>query len=108
LIATSEDTAVTFNVLANDSDPDGDPIIISSFTFPTHGQLISGGAGSFTFTPAANFNGSDSFTYTIRDGKGGEATATVSITVNPVPDLPIANNDSVTADEDTCNHLRAR
>jgi hypothetical protein len=49
---------------------------------------ITGGDTAVTYTPAANFNGSDSFTYTVSDGRGGTQTATVSVTVNPVNDSP--------------------
>jgi hypothetical protein len=51
--------------------------------------VTNNGAGSFTYTPNLNFNGSDSFTYTISDGKGGTASAPVSITINPVNDAPV-------------------
>ncbi len=86
---TDEDMAVTFNVLTNDTDADNDTLTIASFTNPTNGALINNGAGSFTYTPGLNFNGSDSFTYTISDGKGGTASAPVSITINPVNDAPV-------------------
>ena len=54
-----------------------------------------------TYTPAANYFGPDSFTYTISDGRGGTASATVSITVSPVNDAPVANDDSATTTQDT-------
>ena len=58
--------------------------------------------GSFTYTPALNYNGPDSFTYRATDGVGGtSATATVSITVAAVNDVPIAVNDSYTTDQGT-------
>jgi gliding motility-associated-like protein len=56
--------------------------------------------GTITYTPAPDFNGEDSFTYTVSDGNGGTATATVTITVNPINDAPIANDDVATVDED--------
>ena len=88
-VVTAEDTAVTFDVLTNDTDADGDALTITGYTSVSHGALVSNGDGSFTYTPTPNFNGSDSFTYTIRDGKGRTATATVSITVDAVNDAPV-------------------
>jgi Ca2+-binding RTX toxin-like protein len=85
---TNEDTAVTFNVLTNDTDANNDALTVASFTTPTNGVLTNS-AGSFTYTPNLNFNGSDSFTYTISDGKGGTASAPVTITINPVNDAPV-------------------
>src|SRR5207245_11499978 len=57
--------------------------------------------GSFTYTPAANFNGSDSFTYKANDGLLDSNMATVALTINPVNDAPLAVNDSFATDEDT-------
>ena len=98
---TNEDTAVSGQVLTNDSDPDGDPLTVTSNTNPSNGSVVMNANGTFTYTPNANFNGSDSFTYTISDGNGGSDTATVFITVNPVNDAPDAVNDSFTTVEDT-------
>ncbi|MCO6439460.1 MAG: tandem-95 repeat protein [Phycisphaerae bacterium] len=99
---TTEDIAVTtVNVLANDTDADGDPLNITGFTQASNGTVVDNGDGTFTYTPNANFAGVDSFTYTIEDGNGGTDTATVSITVNPVNDAPVVTNDSFTTSEDT-------
>jgi VCBS repeat-containing protein len=86
---TEEDTAVTFNVLTNDTDANGDALTVMSFTAPAHGALVNNGNGSFTYTPAPDFNGSDGFTYTITDSRGGTATGTVGITVTAVNDAPV-------------------
>jgi hypothetical protein len=88
LATTDQDTPVTINVLANDSDPDGDPLTVSNHqvTSSRGGTVSCDGAGRCTYSPAAGFNGSDSFTYTVSDGKGGSDSATVSLTVNPLPD----------------------
>ena len=88
-VTTAEDTPATFNVLANDADADGDALTIVSYTAVAHGVLVSNGAGSFTYTPAADFNGTDAFSYTITDGKGRTATAAVAITVSAVNDAPV-------------------
>src|SRR6185295_15273560 len=77
---TDEDAGVTVPVLGNDTDLDGDTLAVSAVTQGAHGS-VSFTAGSVTYAPAANYNGADSFTYTIGDGNGGSATATVSISV---------------------------
>ncbi len=86
---TNEDVAITFNVLTNDTDANNDTLTVASFTNTANGVLTNNGTGSFTYTPGLNFNGSDSFTYTISDGKGGTASAPVSITIAPVNDAPV-------------------
>ncbi|HBE70599.1 MAG TPA: hypothetical protein DDW52_20835, partial [Planctomycetaceae bacterium] len=97
--ATAEDQAVTVDVLANDSDPEGDALSIASVTQPGSGSAAIVG-GNVEYSPAANFHGSDSFTYTIVDTAGNTATATVSVTVAPVNDAPVAADDSYTLDQD--------
>ncbi len=97
---TNEDTAVTVAVGANDTDPDGDTLTITAVTQGTRGSVAVNN-GSVIYTPAANANGSDAFTYTVSDGHGGTDTATVSITINPINDVPRANEDAVTTNEDT-------
>src|SRR5262245_64615382 len=56
---------------------------------------------SFTYTPAANYNGPDSFTFKANDGQADSNTATFAITVNAVNDAPVANNGSASTNEDT-------
>jgi uncharacterized repeat protein (TIGR01451 family) len=75
------------SLLNNDSDPDGDPLIVSGFdTTSVHGGTVAVNPdGTFTYTPAPGFTGTDTFTYTIGDGKGGFSTATATIMVNPTP-----------------------
>jgi hypothetical protein len=84
---TPEDTAVTAAVLANDTDPEGNPLTVTGVTQGTNGAVAIV-AGGVQYTPAANFSGTDSFTYTISDGNGGTATGTVSVTVTAVNDPP--------------------
>jgi DNA/RNA endonuclease G (NUC1) len=97
---TNEDTPIAISVLANDSDVDGDSLTVSAVTQGAHGSVTNNG-NDVSYSPAANFNGSDSFTYTMSDGHGGTATANVSVTINAVNDAPVANDDSATTDEDT-------
>ena len=66
-----------------------------------NGSLVFNSDGSYDYTPNANFNGTDSFTYTVTDAASGESlTQTVSLTVNPVTDLA-ANDDVASGNEDT-------
>jgi hypothetical protein len=78
-VQTLEDTSVAIDVLANDSDPDGDAISIASVTQPANGTL--GGSALLTYTPDTGFTGIDTFTYTITDLVDGQDTATVTVTV---------------------------
>ncbi|WP_374539336.1 VCBS domain-containing protein, partial [Chitinimonas taiwanensis] len=99
--STNEDTAVTINVLANDSDRNGDTLTVQTAT-ATNGTVVINANGTITYTPNANFNGSDTITYSIGDGKGGNASATVAVTVAAVNDAPvIAAGAAVTGSEDS-------
>ena len=77
---TDQDVAVTIDVLANDSDADGDSLIVASVTQGTNGSVTTNG-DTVTYTPDAGFTGTDSFSYTIEDGRGGSASANVVVTV---------------------------
>jgi len=99
-VDTNEDTPVVIDVLANDDDVDGDTLTIDSVTDGSHGTVVIEN-GQVKYTPDADFNGNDSFTYTITDGNGETSTGTVNVTVNPVNDAPLAEDDTVTTDEDT-------
>ncbi len=80
---TAENTPVTINVLANDSDPAGNPLTIVSVSQGANGVVTTNANGMVTYSPATNFFGADHFTYTISDGQGGSATGMVSVTVTP-------------------------
>ncbi|MEY2891038.1 MAG: hypothetical protein RJA98_946, partial [Pseudomonadota bacterium] len=99
---TNEDTAiVSANLASNDvPSPDGGNVW-SLVTAPSHGTAVVNAAGTYTYTPAANWNGSDSFTYKITDTNGDTSTATVSLTVAPVNDAPVDGNETNTVIEDT-------
>jgi VCBS repeat-containing protein len=86
----------SFGVLANDSDPEGDPLTASLVTQATHGRVDVGNNGSFSYVPTTpDFTGLDSFVYSVTDGQGtSEATATIF--VQPRNDAPVAVDDSYT------------
>jgi len=100
-----EDGALTLNVLENDSDVEGDAFFISAVSDPPNGSaVISAGLDQITYTPDANYFGSDSFTYTIQEtlDAGKTATATVTLTINGENDAPVPSyNASVSTDEDS-------
>jgi hypothetical protein len=100
-VSTNEDTAVAIALVANDVEG-------SALTYtrsnPSHGTLTGTGA-NLTYTPAANYSGPDSFTFTANDGAANSNVATVSITVAPVNDPPAANSQSVSTDEDTARQI---
>ena len=92
---TDEDTAVSIDVLANDTDADGndtlDPSTVTVASAPTNGTpSVDGSTGAITYTPDADFNGSDRFTYTVADVEGATSNAaTVDVTVLAVPDVTL-------------------
>ena len=93
---------VTPDVRANDTDPDFDPLSVSAFdTTATAGTVVNNGDGTFDYTPPLNFNGIDTFEYTITDGNGAFDSATVTIRVRPINDDPDAVDDDATTDEDS-------
>ena len=94
---TNEDTVLNVpapGVLGNDTDVEGDPLTAIKVSDPIHGTLTLNSDGSFTYSPNANFNGNDSFTYKANDGTVDSNVAMVTITVNAVNDAPVANGDS--------------
>ncbi len=99
---TSEDTPVTtVNVLINDTDVDGDSLSVVAADTSTlnAGTVVNNGDGTFTYTPALNWNGADSFGYTVSDGLL-TSTGTVTVSVSAVNDAPVANGNSLITDED--------
>jgi hypothetical protein len=89
------DTSLQIEVLANDTDPDGDTLTVTGFTQGTYGIVTSNG-GNITYTPVPDFTGNDGFSYTIDDGFNGTATANVYVTVTAADQAPVANPDSIT------------
>lgn len=79
---TTAGQSVPINVLGNDSDPDGDPLAITSFTQGSNGSVSFNTAGTLSYTPNQDFTGVDTFTYIVADGRGGTATGSVTVTVS--------------------------
>lgn len=96
--AVNEDATLTVaavgGVLSNDTDADGDTLAAGIVTLPTHGTLALNSDGSFTYTPDADFQGTDTFSYRATDGTANSNVGTVQITVNPVNDAPVGANDT--------------
>jgi VCBS repeat-containing protein len=102
---TNEDEALAVaapGLLANDADPEGRAMIASIVSGPVQGAVSLHADGSFTYAPVANFNGTDRFTYKVTDSDGAESSpATVTITVTPVNDPPVALGETYVTAEDT-------
>lgn len=81
-VLVAQNGSVTIPMLLNDSDADGDTLSLVSTTLPAQGTLTNHGNNTVTYTPTAGYTGDDSFTYTLSDGNGNQANATVNITVN--------------------------
>ncbi|OQS82661.1 RTX toxin, partial [Vibrio parahaemolyticus] len=94
IATTQEDTAVTIDVLPNDSDVDGDKLSIESASVPKEQGTVEVVNGKLVFTPAENFNGDAEITYTVTDGQLTDE-AKVTVTVNPVNDAPTIKVDAV-------------
>ncbi|XIA64406.1 tandem-95 repeat protein [Bradyrhizobium sp. TZ2] len=100
---TVEDAGVTISMaalLSNDTDPDGDSLTLLSVQSPSNGTVERLASGDVLFTPAANFSGTASFTYTVRDAAGATSTATVFVNVAPVADGPQATVSHASGNED--------
>ncbi len=100
VITTEEDTAVTIDVLVNDSDVEGDVLSIQSASVPSEQGSVDIVDGKLVFTPAENFNGEATITYIVTDGDLTDE-ANVSVTVTPVNDSPVAVDDTTSIQEDT-------
>ena len=101
--STDEDTVLTVaapGVLANDTDVDGSTLTAVKVTDPTNGVVALSANGSFVYTPNADFNGTDSFTYKANDGTADSSAVTVTITVNALNDAPVAVADTFSTPQD--------
>ncbi|MGI9543735.1 MAG: tandem-95 repeat protein, partial [Cyclobacteriaceae bacterium] len=103
IITTDEEVTVTINILENDSDIDGtiNNTTVGVITNVDHGILSINADGSVEYTPEEDYNGLDTFTYTVEDDDGTVSNiAKVDITIQPINDLPVANDDAANTDED--------
>ncbi len=98
---TLAEDAATYSGAVSATDVDGDSLTYSLGDDVAHGTLVFNADGSFDYTPDADFNGEDSFTWSVDDGNGGTDTGTFTITVTPVNDAPVAADGSDSVDEDT-------
>ncbi|HEY6175886.1 MAG TPA: Ig-like domain-containing protein [Kofleriaceae bacterium] len=98
----NEDTPNAITLVG--SDVDADPLSFTIADGPSHG-VLSGDPPNVTYTPSADYNGDDSFTYTVSDGTATSDPGTVTLHVTPVNDRPVAVNTTVTTDEDTAVNL---
>ncbi|MEE8373304.1 MAG: tandem-95 repeat protein [Dehalococcoidia bacterium] len=101
IATTDEDSPVTIDVLANDTDIDGDVLRVSSVTQGNNGSVMIDPGDTVTYSPIGDYYGPDSFTYTVDDGNGGTATDSVTVSVSAVNDAPIAADDTATTDWNT-------
>lgn len=102
-VSALEDTARAITL--SGSDLDGDALSYVIVNAPAHGTLSGTGSSEPVYTPAANYNGEDSFTFKVNDGTADSSIATVSIAVEALNDPPVANNQSVTTNEDTAKAI---
>ncbi len=102
-LGTNEDTAISQSFTLWTTDPDNNPLTFAVVAQPSNGAVSQASTGSadFTYTPSANFSGTDSFTFKANDGAVDSATATVTVTVNPVNDTPSVINGPISTNEDT-------
>jgi hypothetical protein len=89
------DTLNNINVLGNDTDLNGDPFTVDSFSYTGSGTLVKNPDGTFTYTPPDGYVGTDSFTYTTSDGEIGKSSGPATVTLNITNTLPKLSNDTV-------------
>jgi VCBS repeat-containing protein len=97
--STNEDITLTGSLTG--SDLESNPLTFSASTLPLHGTVTVLSNGSFTYVPTPNYFWADLFSFTTRDGMSTSTAATISLTVNPIPDAPLATSDMYSLDQDT-------
>ncbi|OQX12316.1 MAG: hypothetical protein BWK80_43840 [Desulfobacteraceae bacterium IS3] len=98
-VVTRPDQPITIPVLANDTDPEGDPLKVTRITPPTNGTVVKNEDGTLTYTPNPGFIGSDTFTYTVKDTSGNTNSATVTVVVDPYTPNAVDNAESTEPDK---------
>jgi subtilisin family serine protease len=101
---TVEGTPVTVEPLANDTDPDEDPLRLVDFSPPAHGTVTRAG-DTLTYVPAAKFDGVDTFTYLVADPQGETARGEIQVLVNPVNDPPVATSQQFTLNRNSSQSI---
>ena len=97
VLDVTEDVSATGTLIATDADGNG--LTYSVVAQPTKGVITMGTNGSYTFAPNSNANGADTFTFKVNDGTVDSNTATISVTIAPVNDAPVAQNGTATTNE---------
>jgi hypothetical protein len=100
-VSLDEDGELLIDLTAWASDAEGEPLQATITTQPVQGTLVQLPGGRWLYTPVPDFNGNDSFTYRVNDGQADSNIATISLTVHPVNDAPVARDVTLTLDEDT-------
>jgi len=93
IATTDEDISIDIDVLTNDENPDGGDLALLGTPTAEHGTVTVNADSTINYTPDADYNGSDTITYTITDASGDQSTSTVSVTVDPTNDNPVAIDD---------------
>jgi hypothetical protein len=106
--ATSEGTAVVVDVLANDSDPDGDPLTVTNLTEAANGSVVLNSDQTVTYLPSVGFTGVDTFSYTANDGQVESNVATVTVEVKAEPDPPGTAPEFVVASSAAATGVKGR
>ncbi|MGI9649085.1 MAG: Ig-like domain-containing protein, partial [Acidimicrobiia bacterium] len=88
-LVLDEDTSVLIAPLLNDSDPDGDPLLVSWIDTPLNGTLTANADGTYLYRPDLNYYGSEVLSYSISDGRGGSDTSAISLLILSVNDVPV-------------------
>ncbi|RLJ15886.1 hypothetical protein DJ031_16435 [bacterium endosymbiont of Escarpia laminata] len=99
-----EGGTVTIDLLANDTDGENDSLSVAGLILPSHGNLINNQDGTVVYEHDGGETTSDSFTYTAFDGTANSAVTTVTITINPVNDVPVANDDGFSVGFNSSNN----
>ncbi len=109
-VTTDEDMGLAINLTGTDTDIPAQTLTYATTSNPTNGTLsgFNPSTGAVTYTPALNYTGADSFTFRVNDGVINSTSATISITVNPLNDVPTGNADAYSTDEDTTLNVPAR
>jgi YD repeat-containing protein len=95
-ISATKTTPISFDPRLNDRDPNGDPITVGALGAPSQGAAVLNADQTITYTANSGAVGADTFTYALTDGRGGTATGSVRVSINP-NSPPVARNDSITA-----------